>query len=89
MFRAVQRGIGVGEQRHRSLAVTRVERDADAEVDLQRMAVDVDRTAKGVAHPAGQQLCASGQRQLLYRGNEFVTADTRDIGSLGSLSQAA
>ena len=41
-FGAIERGVGIGEQRRRVGAVVREDGDADAQADAQRIAVDLD-----------------------------------------------
>ena len=84
---AIERGVRVGQKRCRVVAIARVERHADAEVDVQRVAVDFDRLAEGVAHSAGQEFCGSRQRHLFGDGNELVAAHARDVGALSGLPQ--
>jgi hypothetical protein len=70
---------GVGEQRHGMLGISRIQRNADAQVDLKRMAINFNRTLELGPHRRGEQFRTCRQGQLVRDPDELVTANACHI----------
>jgi hypothetical protein len=60
MLGAIERASALASSAAGVVAIARVERHADAEVDVQRVAVDFDRLPEGVAHRPASSSAAPG-----------------------------
>jgi hypothetical protein len=77
----VKRGIGIGQQRARIVAVGRIDGDARAHADMHPVAVDLELLLEGGDQPftelhRGLRLRAAGDHQ-----REFVAADAGQKGA--------
>ena len=88
-FGAEQRGVGVGDQRHRVGAVLREYGDADGQSHALRSAIDIDIGIERRQQPGRQRLGGRRLRPGRRDHLEFVAADAGDEGALAGLLQPA
>src|SRR5262249_1250744 len=87
-LRAVERRIGIGEQRGRIGAVGRKDRDANAHAGAQRVAFDLDVVGAGRLKALGQGFRRRRLWPILRDQGELVAAEPRKENAVSRLAQA-
>ena len=80
---AIERGIGIGEQRGRIHAVIRIERDADAEADMGEIIVDLEFVADRLDQALAERQHLFAADIVRHQDHELVAADAGDEGAIG------
>ena len=86
---AIERGVGIADERPGIGPVGRKNRDADAEPDPQQRAVDVEIVGDGREQAVGQRRGARRLRPIGLDQQELVAAEAGEEGVTGGIFQAA